>query len=77
MRLRIPAGTSSGQRLRLRGQGVPAPGGSAADGEAGDLVVDVQIVLPPIRDERSKELLREFGRLNDVDVRKHLLGELS
>lgn len=70
VRLRIPPGTSSGQRLRVRGRGVPAATGQAD--EAGDLLVDVQIVLPPVRDERSRELLREFGRLNDGNVRAHL-----
>jgi molecular chaperone DnaJ len=70
VRLRIPPGTASGQRLRLRGRGVPSPYGTDAD--AGDLIVEVLIVLPPVRDERSRELLREFGRLNDVDVRRHL-----
>ncbi len=70
VRLRIPPGTPSGQRLRLGGRGVrPMPGVAA---EAGDLIVEVQIVLPPIRDERSRELLREFGRLNDADVRAGL-----
>ena len=68
VRLRIPPGTPSGQRLRLRGRGVPSSRGEAP----GDLIVDIQVVLPPVRDERSKELLREFGRLNDVDVRRHL-----
>jgi len=33
--------------------------------------------LPPVRDERSKELLREFGALNPVDVRAHLFGAQS
>jgi molecular chaperone DnaJ len=70
VRLRIPPGTASGQRLRLRGRGVPPVPGVAAG--AGDLVVEVQIVLPPVRDERSRELLREFGRLNDADVRAGL-----
>jgi len=70
IRLRIPPGTASGQRLRLRGRGVPPVPG--VDAEAGDLIVEVQIVLPPIRDERSRELLREFGRLNDQDVRAGL-----
>jgi molecular chaperone DnaJ len=69
--LKIPPGTGSGQTLRLRGRGVPG------DVEAGDLVVEVQIVLPPVRDERSKELLKEFGKLNDVDVRRHLFGDAS
>ncbi len=70
--LKIPAGSASGQRLRLRGRGLP---GDAAGGvPAGDLIAELQIVLPPVRDERSRELLREFGRLNDVDVRRHLFG---
>jgi len=73
VRLRIPPGTPSGRRLRIRGCGVPAPPGG--DGEAGDLVVEIQIVLPVVRDERSKELLREFGRLNETDVRGHLFGD--
>jgi molecular chaperone DnaJ len=70
VKLRIPAGTSSGQRFRLRGRGAPSRTGDAND--AGDLVIEIAIVLPPVRDERSRELLREFGRLNDVDVRSHL-----
>ncbi len=68
--VRIPAGTASGQQLRLRGHGVP--GASGLPDDAGDLVVDIQVVLPAVRDERSKDLLREFGKLNDIDVRKHL-----
>jgi hypothetical protein len=30
----------------------------------------VKLVLPRLLDERSKELLREFGRINHDDVRK-------
>ena len=75
VRLRIPPGTPSGQRLRLRGRGVPPPPGT--DAEAGDLVVDVQIVLPPVRDERSRELLREFGRINETDVRAGLFSQVG
>jgi molecular chaperone DnaJ len=67
-RLRIPPGTQSGQRFRLRGHGVPSP----RDGRRGDLVVEVRLVLPKLLDERSKELLREFGRLNQENVRKDL-----
>jgi molecular chaperone DnaJ len=65
-RLRVPPGTQSGQRFRLRERGVPAPAGH----RRGDLVVEVRVVLPPTLDERSKTLLREFGRLNPGDVRK-------
>jgi molecular chaperone DnaJ len=67
-RLRVPPGTQSGQRFRLRERGVP----SSRDGRRGDLVVEVRLVLPKLLDERSKELLKEFGRLNGEDVRKDL-----
>lgn len=65
-RLRVPPGTQSGQRFRLRERGAP----SARGGRRGDLVIEVRLVLPKILDERSKELLREFGRINGAeDVR--------
>jgi molecular chaperone DnaJ len=67
-RLRVPPGTQSGQRFRLRERGVPSP----RDRGRGDLVVEVRLVLPRVLDERSKELLREFGRLNSEDVRNEL-----
>lgn len=67
-RLRVPPGTQSGQRFRLRERGIPSP----RDGRRGDLVVEVRLVLPRLLDERSKELLREFGRINGADVRDGL-----
>ena len=65
-RVRVPAGTQSGQRFRLRGRGVPALRG----GQVGDLFVEVRLVLPHVVDERAKALLREFGKLNKDNVRK-------
>jgi molecular chaperone DnaJ len=65
-KVRVPPGTQTGQRLRVRGRGAPSP----RDGARGDLVVEVRIVLPRVLDERSKELLREFGRINPEDVRR-------
>ena len=38
-------------------------------------MIEVSVVLPPVFDERSKELLREFGRIHSNDVRKGLFGE--
>ena len=70
-RLRVPPGTQSGQRFHLRERGVP----SARDGRRGDLVVEVRLVLPKVLDERSKELLREFGKINNRDVRENLTAE--
>ena len=65
-KLRVPPGTQTGQRFRVRGRGAP----SARDGERGDLIAEVKIMLPKLLDERSKELLREFGRINGEDVRR-------
>ena len=58
----IPEGTKSGQKLRLKGRGVPAGGGKPA----GDLFAVIQIQPPAELSERSKELLEEFERLNPV-----------
>ena len=66
--LRIPPATQSGDRFRLPGRGAPSP----RTGQRGDLVVAVNVVLPPARDERSRRLLRELGRLHGNDVRKDL-----
>ena len=65
VRLRIPPGTQSGQRFRLRDRGAPAKTGGR-----GDLVVEVRLKLPKVLDERAKELLREFGRINSESVRE-------
>jgi molecular chaperone DnaJ len=67
-RLRVPPGTQSGQRLRLHERGAASP----RDGQRGDLVVEVRLMLPKVLDERSKVLLREFGRINGESVREHL-----
>ena len=64
-KLRVPPGTQSGQRFRLRERGAH----SARDGRRGDLVVEARLMLPKLLDERSKELLREFGKLNGENVR--------
>ena len=65
-KLRVPPGTQSGQRFRLREHGAP----STRTGQRGDLIVETRIMLPKLLDERSKELLREFGRLNGENVRE-------
>jgi len=65
VRLRIPPGTQAGQRFRLSGRGV-----TTVTGDRGDLIVEARLVLPAVVDERSKELIREFGRINSEDVRR-------
>ncbi|MEW5765648.1 MAG: molecular chaperone DnaJ [Acidobacteriota bacterium] len=70
-RLKIPPGTSSGQVFRLRERGMP----SLRGGTAGDLLVEVTIWTPPVVDERSKDLLREFARLNPENPRPYTGAE--
>jgi molecular chaperone DnaJ len=67
VKLKILPGTQGGQRFRMSGRGAPTPAGTR-----GDLIVEVKLVLPTVADERSKELMREFGRLNGEDVRRDL-----
>jgi molecular chaperone DnaJ len=67
VQVRIPPGTRSGQRLRVSGRGAPS-----ASGGRGDLYFEVQLAMPDVLDERSKELMREFGRRNSGDVRRGL-----
>lgn len=67
-RLRIPPGTQGGQVFRLRERGAPSP----RTGQRGDLVVTVRLALPRVLDERSKELLRQFGQVNTDNLRADL-----
>ncbi len=58
--IKIPPGTQSGQKLRLRGKGAPS---LRATGMRGDEFVEVQVAVPRVADERTKEILRELARL--------------
>lgn len=67
--LKIPPGTQSGQKLRLREKGVPS---ATKDGARGDEIVEVKLTVPMPKDERSKEILRELAKLNPEDPRAEL-----
>ena len=71
--LKIPPGTQTGQKLRLREKGVPS---AAHEGKRGDQIVEVRIVVPRVQDERSKEILRELARLNPEDPRATMMTEV-
>lgn len=64
--LKIPPSTQSGQKLRMRERGVPS---ATQEGKRGDQIVTIEIVVPHIQDERSKEILRELAKLNPADPR--------
>lgn len=67
--LKIPPGTQSGQKLRLREKGVPS---ATREGIRGDEIVEITVNVPMPRDERTKELLRELAKLNPEDPRAEL-----
>jgi molecular chaperone DnaJ len=71
--LKIPPGTQSGQKLRMRERGVPS---ASADGVRGNEIVTVEIVVPKVQDERSKEILREFAKLNPEDPREEIWAKV-
>jgi molecular chaperone DnaJ len=71
--LRIPPGTNSGQKFRLREKGAPA----ARTGRRGDQIVEVQVVVPRPVDERARELLRELEKFSDGEPRKGIFEKAS
>jgi len=70
--IRIPPGTQSGSKLRIKNQGMPIP----KSDQRGDLFAEIQVVTPIVQDERSKELLRELAEINDHDLRSDNRREL-
>jgi molecular chaperone DnaJ len=69
--MKVPPGTQSGQKFRLRERGVESPRTS----QRGDQFVEVSVQVPKVVDERSKEILRELARLNPEDPRANLGAE--
>jgi curved DNA-binding protein len=60
VRVRIPAGTSSGRKIRVKGRGFPS-----SSGDAGDLYAEVRIVVPEQLSPADKEL---FESLRDQSL---------
>ena len=65
--LKIPSGTESGQKFRLRERGFPSLRNPSL---RGDQFVEVKIVLPKVISEETKEVLRQFEKLNPENPRK-------
>lgn len=63
--LHVPAGSQSGQRLRLRGKGFPSSGSV----EPGDLIVTLKIVVPAKLSAKERQLLEELARTSSFDPR--------
>ena len=71
--LKIPPGTQSGQKLRMRERGVES---ASHPGVRGDQIVTVQVVVPQLQDERSREIMRELAKLNPSDPRTQLFEKV-
>ncbi len=67
--LKIPPGTQSGQKFRLRGRGAPS---LRAGGARGDQFVEVKITLPKVISEETKELLHRYARYNTENPRAEM-----
>lgn len=62
--VRIPPGTQSGQKLRLRGKGMPNP-----KGEPGDLYAVVQIMVPKNLTGKERELFEKLREVSNFNPR--------
>ncbi|GAA1270441.1 J domain-containing protein [Pseudonocardia aurantiaca] len=61
----VPPGTSTGRRLRLRGEGMPDP-----RGKPGDLYAEVKIMVPSRLTDRERELFSELAAASTFDPRR-------
>ncbi len=71
--LKIPPGTQSGQKLRMRERGVE---NAQNPGQRGDQIVTVEVTVPHLQDERSREIMRELAKLNPQDPRAKLFEKV-
>ncbi len=72
VKLKIPPGSQSGRKLRLRGRGLPALKGSASGGTRGDLFVVLQVILPG-DSPQAREAAAALQKLYKMDVRKDVV----
>ena len=63
--VKIPAGSSSGRKIRLRGKGYP----SAKD-KAGDLLAEVRILVPDKLSDKERKLFEELARVSDFKTKQ-------
>ncbi|MGD0955425.1 MAG: molecular chaperone DnaJ [Candidatus Acidiferrales bacterium] len=72
--VRIPPGTNSGKKLRLREKGAPS---ARHPGKRGDQIVEVQVVVPKPEDERVRNLLRELSKIDHEDPRREIFSHAT
>ena len=69
--VRIPPGTNSGKKLRLREKGAPSV---RQAGKRGDQIIEVQIIVPKPEDERVRNLLKELSKIDPEDPRREIFS---
>jgi molecular chaperone DnaJ len=62
-KVKVAAGTQAGQRVRLKGKGMPV----LRSRDVGDLYVQLDIETPQNLSRRQRELLEEFAQLSTDD----------
>jgi molecular chaperone DnaJ len=65
--VKVPAGSSSGKVLRVRGRGAPRPKGGTSD-----LLVRLEIEVPKKLSRKEKEILQQFAESHPESPRGHL-----
>jgi curved DNA-binding protein len=65
VKVKVPAGTSSGRQIRLRGRGLPNP-----KGKAGDLFAEARIMVPPRLSRAERRLFEQLAAESDFDPRR-------
>jgi molecular chaperone DnaJ len=70
--LKVPQGTHNGQKFRLRERGIV----NTRKGTRGDEIVEVIIDAPKVKDERTKEILRELAQLNPENPRQEIWSKV-
>ncbi|MGK7949792.1 MAG: DnaJ C-terminal domain-containing protein [Xenococcaceae cyanobacterium] len=68
VKMTVPAGVRSGQRLRLANKGYPN-----AQGERGDQLVEIQIVVAKELSQEEKELYQKLKQIETFNPRKDLV----
>ena len=63
--VKVPAGTSSGRAIRLRGRGLPNPKGTA-----GDLFAEARIIVPPRLSRAERRLFEQLAAESNFDPRR-------
>ncbi len=69
VKLKIPPGTQSGRKFRLRGKGAP----KLKSKGHGDMIVTARVVVPEKLNKKEREVVEKLGAVEPKDLRAHLV----